>query len=123
MTSRCWARALSTLLSKAHRVDVATRARDAIARLLSGHCYDVILCDVMMPEMSGIDFHDEVARAMPEQAERIVFVTGGVPHPEVRARVDASSRMVLEKPVPADRLSAVVDAHVARGLPRPAIGE
>jgi two-component SAPR family response regulator len=75
-----------------------------------------------MPDLSGIDFHDEVARVLPEQAERIVFVTGGIPHHATRARVDASERMVIDKPVEPDRLRAVVDEHVERGLRARGIG-
>lgn len=115
-------RAVSLLLSKAHQVDVATRARDALERLLSGDRYDVILCDISMPEMSGIDFQDEVARVLPEQAERIVFVTGGIPDAATRMRVDASARMVLEKPVAPDHLRALVAEHVERGRPAQGVG-
>jgi CheY-like chemotaxis protein len=66
-----------------------------------------------MPEMSGIDFHDEVARSLPAQARRIVFVTGGVANRAHLARIETSQRMVLAKPVDVDQLRAVVDGHIA----------
>lgn len=110
-------RALSVLLSDAHRVDVTTSAKDALGRLLWGERYDIILCDVSMPEMSGIEFYEEVRRMLPWQARRVVFLTGGVPSGPLRVRVDASGRTVLEKPIDADRLRAVVDAHVDLGPP------
>ncbi len=105
--------AVSLLLSEWHHVDAVTSAKDALGRLLGGARYDIILCDVMMPEMLGIDFHDEVARTLPAQARRIVFVTGGVANGALLARIEASQRMLLEKPVDIRRLRTVVDAHVA----------
>ncbi len=40
--------------------------------------YDVILCDLMMPEMSGMDIYYAVRRSQPELADRILFMTAGV---------------------------------------------
>lgn len=111
-------RALSLVLSDVHHVDVVTSAKDAIVRLLSGEYYDVILSDIAMPGMNGVDFYDQVARTHPHQARRIVFVTGGVVNDAVRARVEATQRRVLEKPIGADRLRAIVAALVA-GAPSP----
>jgi CheY-like chemotaxis protein len=110
-------RVLSLLLSEAHEVDVETSAKDALGHLLEGERYDVILCDVTMPGVSGVDFHDEVARTIPEQASRIVFVTGGVTNDLLIDRIETSQRTVLDKPVDVDRLRAVVEAHVAAGPP------
>jgi CheY-like chemotaxis protein len=110
---------LSLLLSSAHHVDVVTSAKGALVRLLSGDRYDIVLCDVMMPEMSGIDFHDEVARMLPAQARRIVFVTGGVTNGAHLARIEASQRTVLTKPVDVEQLRTVVERHVATAAPSP----
>lgn len=104
--------ALSRLLSLKHHVDTAGGAREALARLLSGASYDVILCDISMPDMTGLDLYDEVARQAPDQAARIVFVTGGITSAEQRSRLDAISAPVLEKPVDADRILSVVDDFI-----------
>jgi|GEM_PF-2275227 len=110
-------RALSALLSDAHRVDVTTSAKDALGRLLWGERYDIILCDISMPEMSGVELYEEVRRMLPWQARRVVFLTGGIPSGPIRVRVDASGRMVLDKPIDVDQLRAVVEAHVDLGPP------
>lgn len=104
--------ALARLLSPRHRVETADGGTHALARILSGARYDVILCDMSMPDMTGIDLYDEVARQAPEQAERIVFVTGGITSHAQRLRVDAISALVLEKPVDVERILAVVDDFV-----------
>ncbi len=76
-----------------------TEAPDGLSRIESGERFDVILCDVMMPEMSGVEFYQKLQAIAPEQAARVVFVTGGVFSPEARAFLDAGKHRVIEKPV------------------------
>src|SRR5262249_14332046 len=64
-------------LGTEHHVTALLPAQAALDRIAAGERYDVILCDVMMPSMTGIEFHDRLSRELPEQAERIVFLTGG----------------------------------------------
>ncbi len=104
--------ALARLLSMKHHVDAAGGGREALSRLLSGERYDVILCDISMPDITGLDVYDEVARQLPEQAARIVFVTGGITSASHRARLDAISALVLEKPVDVDCILSVVDDFI-----------
>ena len=47
---------------------------DTIAR---GERFDAILCDLMMPGMTGMDLHEALSRLAPEQASRVVVLTGG----------------------------------------------
>jgi len=86
-----------------HDVVSCRRASDALARIQGGERFDAILCDVMMPEMTGIELHEELKSLAPDQAKRMVFVTGGaftqaartflasVPNPCVHKPVDAQS--------------------------------
>jgi CheY-like chemotaxis protein len=111
------------MLSEAHRVYVVTSAKDALGRLLSGERYDVILSDIAMPDMNGVDLHEEVARTLPTEACRIVFLTGGVVNAALRARMEATERPVLEKPVGVDRLRAIVEAFVTGAASARAAGQ
>ncbi len=70
----------------------------ALASLTSGHSYDVILCDVMMPEMNGVVLRDRVHAYDPELAARIVFVTGGLLMEKVHQLLEAVPNLVLAKP-------------------------
>lgn len=115
--------ALQRLLSLTNRVDVTTSAEDAVERLLRGERYDIILCDVLMPEMTGVDFFDEVARRLPAQALRIVFVTGGVTDPALRERLHESGAPVLEKPVEFRVLQDLADEYADAQEPRAAASE
>jgi CheY-like chemotaxis protein/anti-sigma regulatory factor (Ser/Thr protein kinase) len=71
------AETLRFLLEMDHDVEVLLDAREALTRLRDGASHDVILCDLMMPEMTGIQFHEELSRIAPEQARRVIFMTGG----------------------------------------------
>jgi CheY-like chemotaxis protein len=112
------AQALARLLSLAHHVDTAGGGREALALLLSGAHYDLILCDISMPDITGLDLYEQVAGRAPEQAERIVFVTGGITSAAQRTRLDAISALVLEKPVGIEQLLAVVDDFIVGRLRR-----
>jgi CheY-like chemotaxis protein len=71
------------LLGGEHSVTTASHAARALERIQRGERYDVIVCDLMMPEVSGIDFHDAVQRFDPALASRMVFITGGAFTPEM----------------------------------------
>ena len=103
---------LRRLLSQTNRVDIATSAKQALGRLLAGERYDIVFCDILMPEMNGLDFFDEVARRVPAQARRIVFVTGGVTDPEMRKRLSKLDAPVLDKPVDYRVLQQLADEYL-----------
>jgi signal transduction histidine kinase len=71
------ARAIERGLSAHHQVVVASRARDALDRIATGETFDTILCDLMMPDLSGIDVHAFLEREHPALVSRVVFMTGG----------------------------------------------
>jgi len=106
--------ALRRILGADHDVDVCLCARQALSRLANGAFYDVVLCDVMMPVMSGKDFHAEVAHAFPALARRMVFVTGGAFTPEARGFLDAIPNRRLDKPFDPDTVRAAVEATLAQ---------
>jgi len=68
---------LQQLLSKEGEVVGATSAREALAHIESGERFDVILCDLLMPQMDGPGLYDVLRKIAPGQADRMVFVTGG----------------------------------------------
>ncbi len=52
-------------------------SRAALDRMLEPQLFEVVLCDLMMPELTGMDLYAELMRKRPEQAARFVFMTGG----------------------------------------------
>ncbi len=89
---------------------------EALARIEGGERFDAIVCDLMMPRMSGIDLHAAVSRFAPHVAARMLFLTAGAF--TERARDFLASGVVpwFEKPIEPERLRQVVSARVARSL-------
>ncbi|MDZ7826343.1 MAG: response regulator [Gammaproteobacteria bacterium] len=96
---------------KEHDVTAVTAARDALQLLEAGRCFDVILCDLMMPEMSGMEFHAELERRFPELARRVVFISGGAFTPSAHADLDQVPNELLAKPFRPDEVRALVRRH------------
>ena len=91
-------RSVKRMLAREYEVAVATSAREALDLFASGKRFDVILCDVMMPVMTGMDLFDELRRSIPEQAHRMVFVTGGAFAPRIAEFLDSVENLKLWKP-------------------------
>ncbi len=106
------AAAVRRTLSLDHDVTAATSAKEALSRLISGERFDVILCDLMMPQMTGMDLHAELVRTAPEQAARVIFVTGGAFTPRARAFLDRVPNQRLEKPFDGNQLRALINERV-----------
>jgi FixJ family two-component response regulator len=67
----------------------------------------------MMPEMSGMDLHQELASHSPELAERFVFLTGGAFTTNARAFLSSVSNLRLEKPFSSQELRGLVQSLLA----------
>ena len=92
------AQALRRFLSVEHNVTAVYRARDALDLLELGTRYDVILCDLMMPQITGMELYSEIVRLDPAQALRIVFLTGGAFTPSAREFLVSTMNRRIEKP-------------------------
>jgi len=102
-------RAVCALLAPEIEVTHVTRAVDALARLDAGEHYDAMLCDLMMPEMSGIELFYELQAKHPALARRIVFLTGGAFTDQARAFLERAEHAPLEKPFTAAALRAAIE--------------
>ena len=92
------ARGLARALRREHDVSALTSAREALECLRHDDSFDAVLCDVMMPDMTGVDFHRELERRKPELARRVLFFTGGAFTPSTQAFVRRMGDRCLEKP-------------------------
>ena len=96
------------VLSKDCHVDLAVDAREGLERLAGPDAYDVILCDLMMPDMTGMDLFAEVARRHPGLERRFIFMTGGAFTPRATEFLAQVSNRRLEKPFETSVLRAAV---------------
>ena len=102
-----------------HHVAVAHTGRDAMMRLNEAS-FDIILCDVMMPDVSGMDVFQELSELHPAQARRMVFMTGGAFTDAARAFLADTRNPVLQKPVNLGDLRTLVRRAVR---PSPSVTE
>jgi DNA-binding response OmpR family regulator len=108
-------RMVGRALAPDHDTDVLTRAQDALDRIAAGERFDLILCDLMLRGVSGIDFHERVGPIAPELVERIVFTTGGAFTPRAAAFLARADIRHIEKPFPSlAEFRAAVQGHLAR---------
>jgi CheY-like chemotaxis protein/two-component sensor histidine kinase len=105
------------VLSDAHEVEVTSDPRAAVERLVSGHAFDVVICDVMMPQLTGMDVYEAVLARAPAVAGRFVFLTGGAFTPRAREFLETVSNPKLEKPVARAELLAAVSTMARLGAP------
>jgi signal transduction histidine kinase len=80
------------------------RAELALATLREDSEFDVIVADVVMPDMNGLDFFVQVAATHPELSARTLFISGGITSEALRARVSDTGRPCLAKPVDVQEL-------------------
>lgn len=106
------ARAFQRTLSAEHDVVTIERAGEALERIGAGERFDVILCDLMMPQMTGMDLHAELSRVAPEQAGRMVFLTGGAFTTRARTFLDETPNQRIEKPFDALHLRALINDRI-----------
>jgi signal transduction histidine kinase len=112
-------RAVARVLERDNDVVTLDDPAEALRRLSAHERFDVVLCDLMMPEMTGMELYDRVCEAAPEQAARVVFLTGGVFTAQSRAFLARVANPCLEKPFESDQLRALVGDAVAGRAPRP----
>jgi two-component system, NtrC family, sensor kinase len=106
------ASAARRLLARAHEVQVAHCGRSALMLLDSGQ-FDAVLCDLMMPNMTGIELHARLSQSRPELADRMVFLTGGVFDEEAERFLEKHARWCMGKPFDPRALLALIAERIA----------
>jgi PAS domain S-box-containing protein len=100
---------LERLLLPEHDVVSVNSGRAALDILVSGAPPpDVVLCDIMMPAMTGIELYEEVSKQRPELARRFVFMTGGTFTRESAAFVKSVGLPIVDKPFDVATLRAAI---------------
>jgi PAS domain S-box-containing protein len=102
------AHTMERLLHRDYDVTVALCGREAIEHITGGTRFDAIVSDVMMPNMTGIELVEEIRRVAPDQAERLIFLSGGVFTAQARNQLEQLGVPQLEKPITAKELRACV---------------
>jgi CheY-like chemotaxis protein len=104
-------RALATLLRRdGHTVDTADNGELALAQLQERR-YDLLLCDLRMPELDGPAFYDILTSQYPHLRQRIIFLTGDILSIDSMAFLARSGQPCVLKPCKAAEVRSVI-THV-----------
>ena len=107
------ARSTVLALEEDHDCVSAPGGREALALIDKGERFDVILCDLTMPFMSGMEVYREMLRRSPELAAKMLFVTGVAFSDEAREFSAQHPDAFLIKPFSMDQLLAIIRARLA----------
>jgi len=91
-----------------YRVDTAVNGVEAAQKVRSGN-YDVVVSDVRMPQMNGIQLYDEILAARPELAEKVLFITGDLIDTETAAFVERIGAKTIAKPLDIQKVLHVIE--------------
>jgi two-component system NtrC family sensor kinase len=100
---------LRRMLADHHDVLTFSDSRDGMRCLVEREPPDVIICDVNMPEVSGLELYRHVTSVRPFLAERFVFLTGG-DSDDLATLLGEGPARILEKPIHRKELIAAIDA-------------
>lgn len=100
--------ALRRLLHRTHDVEIASDGQQALDAVRAGRRFDVILSDVTMPLMSGIELLERLLEVAPDQAEHFVFLTGGTFPGPAQRRLRTLGTRQLEKPIDVAALRTMI---------------
>lgn len=104
---------ISRTLGKKHEVVTAPSAQAARSILDEDTAFDVVLCDLMMPGMTGMDLHEWLVTRDEALARRIVFMTGGAFTPKASDFLSHMTVATLEKPFDSAKLEQAISSVVA----------
>jgi len=90
-------RLLSAVLGH-HDIMVLGSGAAALERLRTDHAFDIVICDLMMPSVTGIDVYTAAAEEHPGLERRFIFITGGAFTERARSFIESVPNRRLDKP-------------------------
>jgi CheY-like chemotaxis protein len=104
------------VLGHEYDVSVAATGREALDVLAQRPDFDVIMCDLTMPDMYGPALYDALRSKAPQLLPRVLFCSGGLITARMRDFAARIPNAFLDKPIPLDALCAAIE-RVARNPP------
>lgn len=89
-------------------VELETSGAKGLERLLKDDGYQLVLCDLSLPDLSGIEIYARIARDKPEMTKRFVVMTGGAVTNESRDFLDEYQGPLLNKPFTLSQVESLV---------------
>ena len=100
-------RLLGRMLSRDHEVTALSSGHDAFEHLAQGQ-FDLILLDLMMPVMGGIELCQHIQRSRPDLLPKVVLMTGGIPRETTEQSISGVNVPILAKPFSLNDIQALL---------------
>ena len=107
--------AVRRLLAREHDVEVAGSGREAQQLLEQDRDFDLVLCDLMMPDVSGAELFHWIKQRWPALAARVVFISGGAFTPTARKLLEQTDNPRQDKPFDIHTFCATIRGLLAAG--------
>ncbi len=104
-------RAVRRMLAPDYEVVIATTGATGLDRLTTNPSWNLVLLDLMMPGMGGVEVYEEIERQLPELLSRVVVVTGGIYTQQAHAFLERTGCETLRKPFDAADLLRAIEEH------------
>lgn len=105
---------LTRLFEIDHDTVATASANDALTIVAEQAPFDLIFCDLMMPNTSGMTFFEKLVHKAPELADTVVFMTGGAFNPEAQRFLNSVSNAHVAKPFDLDTVRVLVRDRVQK---------
>jgi two-component system NtrC family sensor kinase len=105
------------LTQMGHTVDTIADAQTAMEKLDSGTTYDIILTDVRMAGISGIELYFHIIEKTPAMKNRIVFITGDIMGPDIKNFFTQNGLTYLTKPFSIETMREKINRILMTGQP------
>lgn len=105
--------ALCELLGDDHDVELASTVAAATKKLREDPSFEVVLCDVQLPDGTAAQIYEDYCKVFPDRARRFVFLSGGSDEGELRQLIASGRNQVLRKPFDLDALPAVIERQAS----------
>ena len=95
------------LIAEGFKVDTAENGKVAQA-MIEKKSYNLCLVDIRTPEMNGIELFQWLEEKYPQQANRVIFTTGGILGTDIKTFIQQTGRTFLPKPFDREELQEIV---------------
>jgi CheY-like chemotaxis protein len=102
-------KAARRILSVQHQVQLVENATEALALIRRGENFDVVLCDLLMPQVTGMELYAQLMAIDPSWGPKMIFASGGAFTQGSRQFLDSISNLRIEKPFESNALLAIVN--------------
>ncbi len=100
-------KSLARMLQSHHDVVSATGGALGI-ETIANQDFDVIICDLMMPEVDGLHVYETLKERFPDLIDKLVYLSGGVFTDRMSSFLEGTKPRLLDKPVSRDDLLEVI---------------